>query len=111
MTRDNLVTVSECVDQDEAKRLLHQHRIEKLLVVDEDYRCVGLITVKDIEKSRLNPNATKDEQGRLRVAAATSVGDAGFARARAADRCRGRSHRRRYRAWPFASACSRRCAA
>ena len=68
------------VDQDEAKRLLHQHRIEKLLVVDEDYRCVGLITVKDIEKSRLNPNATKDEQGRLRVAAATSVGDAGFER-------------------------------
>jgi IMP dehydrogenase len=80
MTRDGLVTVTESVDQDEAKRLLHQHRIEKLLVVDEDYRCVGLITVKDIEKSRLNPNATKDEQGRLRVAAASSVGDAGFAR-------------------------------
>jgi IMP dehydrogenase len=80
MTRDDLVTVAETVDQAEAKRLLHHHRIEKLLVVDEDYRCVGLITVKDIEKSRLNPNATKDEQGRLRVAAASSVGDAGFAR-------------------------------
>ena len=80
MTRDNLITVSETVDQAEAKRLLHKHRIEKLLVVDDDYRCVGLITVKDIEKSRLNPNATKDEQGRLRVAAASSVGDAGFAR-------------------------------
>ena len=72
--------MSESVDPDEAKRLLHQHRIEKLLVVDEDYRCVGLITVKDIEKSQLNPNATKDEQGRLRVAAASSVGDDGFER-------------------------------
>ncbi|HET7718056.1 MAG TPA: IMP dehydrogenase [Bauldia sp.] len=80
MTRQ-LVTVRETVDQDEAKRLLHQHRIEKLLVVDDDNRCVGLITVKDIEKSRLNPFATKDEQGRLRVAAASSVGDDGFARA------------------------------
>ncbi len=79
MTR-NLVTVRESVNQGEAKRLLHQHRIEKLLVVDDDYRCVGLITVKDIEKSRLNPNATKDEQGRLRVAAASTVGDVGFAR-------------------------------
>jgi IMP dehydrogenase len=80
MTRDRLVTVRENVEQDEAKRLLHHHRIEKLLVVDDDYRCVGLITVKDIEKSRLNPNAAKDDQGRLRVAAASSVGDAGFAR-------------------------------
>jgi IMP dehydrogenase len=80
MTKDDLVTVRESVDQDEAKRLLHQHRIEKLLVVDDEYRCVGLITVKDIEKSRLNPNATKDEQGRLRVAAASTVGDAGFER-------------------------------
>ena len=80
MTRDGLVTVTESVDQSEAKRLLHHHRIEKLLVVDADYRCVGLITVKDIEKSRLNPHATKDDQGRLRVAAASSVGDAGFAR-------------------------------
>jgi len=80
MTRDNLITVRDTVNQDEAKRLLHQHRIEKLLVVDENYRCVGLVTVKDIEKARLNPNAVKDEQGRLRVAAATSVGDDGFAR-------------------------------
>ena len=81
MTRENLVTVKENVDQDEAKRLLHQHRIEKLLVVDGDGNCVGLITVKDIEKSQLNPNASKDAQGRLRVAAATSVGDDGFERA------------------------------
>jgi IMP dehydrogenase len=80
MTRDGLVTVRENVGQEEAKRLLHQHRIEKLLVVDSDYRCVGLITVKDIEKAVANPNACKDEQGRLRVAAATSVGDAGFSR-------------------------------
>jgi len=81
MTKDKLITVRETVQQDEAKRLLHQYRIEKLLVVDDDNRCVGLITVKDIEKSRLNPNATKDEQGRLRVAAASSVGEDGFARA------------------------------
>jgi len=83
MTKDNLVTVRESVDQDEAKRLLHQHRIEKLLVVDAQYRCVGLITVKDIEKAVANPNACKDEQGRLRVAAATSVGEAGYGRSEA----------------------------
>ncbi|MDV4179960.1 IMP dehydrogenase [Rhizobium brockwellii] len=81
MTRDNLVTVKESVDQQEAKRLLHSHRIEKLLVVDTEGRCVGLITVKDIEKSQLNPNASKDAQGRLRAAAAISVGDDGFERA------------------------------
>jgi IMP dehydrogenase len=80
MTKDRLVTVREGVGEDEAKRLLHQHRIEKLLVVDGQYRCVGLITVKDIEKAVANPNACKDEQGRLRVAAATTVGDLGFAR-------------------------------
>ncbi len=80
MTKDNLITVSESVNQEEAKRLLHQNRIEKLVVVDDAYRCVGLITVKDIEKSQLNPSAVKDEQGRLRVAAATSVGQEGFAR-------------------------------
>lgn len=80
MTREDLVTVRDTVNKDEAKKLLHQHRIEKLLVVDENYRCVGLVTVKDIEKARLNPNAVKDEQGRLRVAAATTVGDEGFAR-------------------------------
>ncbi|AJD40212.1 IMP dehydrogenase [Rhizobium sp. SEMIA 4085] len=81
MTKDNLVTVKENVDQQEAKRLLHSHRIEKLLVVDPEGRCVGLITVKDIEKSQLNPNASKDAQGRLRAAAAISVGDDGFERA------------------------------
>ena len=81
MTKDGLVTVRENVEQHEAKRLLHHHRIEKLLVVDDAGRCVGLITVKDMEKSQLNPNATKDAQGRLRVAAATSVGDDGFERA------------------------------
>ena len=80
MTKDNLVTVKETVMMEEAKRLLHKHRIEKLLVVDDDYRCIGLITVKDIEKAKAHPNACKDEQGRLRVAAATSVGDAGLAR-------------------------------
>ncbi|MBX5161376.1 MULTISPECIES: IMP dehydrogenase [unclassified Rhizobium] len=81
MTKDSLVTVKESVDQQEAKRLLHSHRIEKLLVVDTEGRCVGLITVKDIEKSQLNPNASKDAQGRLRAAAAISVGDDGFERA------------------------------
>src|SRR3954466_5147226 len=80
MTKENLITVGEGVGQEEAKRLLHQHRIEKLLVVDAQYRCVGLITVKDIEKEVANPKAGKDEQGRLRVAAASTVGDAGFAR-------------------------------
>jgi IMP dehydrogenase len=83
MTKDKLVTVREGVSQEEAKRLLHQHRIEKLLVVDDQYRCVGLITVKDIEKAVANPDACKDEQGRLRVAAATTVGDKGFARTEA----------------------------
>ena len=83
MTKDRLVTVKEGVSQDEAKRLLHQRRIEKLLVVDDKFRCIGLITVKDIEKAVANPNACKDEQGRLRVAAATTVGDKGFARTEA----------------------------
>jgi IMP dehydrogenase len=80
MTKDNLITVREGVGQEEAKRLLHQHRIEKLLVVDDRYRCVGLITVKDMEKAVTNPFACKDERGRLRVAAATTVGDKGFER-------------------------------
>jgi IMP dehydrogenase len=83
MTRDNLITVRPGVSQEEARRQLHQHRIEKLLVVDEDGRCVGLITVKDIEKAVTYPNATKDAAGRLRVAAATTVGDKGFARSQA----------------------------
>jgi IMP dehydrogenase len=80
MTKDRLITVREGVGQEEAKRLLHQHRIEKLLVVDDDKNCVGLITVKDIEKAVTNPNACKDDQGRLRVAAATTVGEAGMGR-------------------------------
>ena len=81
MTKDNLVTVREGVKPEEAKRLLHQRRIEKILVVDEAYRCVGLITVKDIEKAQKYPNACKDERGRLRVAAATGVGEDGLRRA------------------------------
>ena len=81
MTRENLVTVSEGVSQDEAKRLLHTHRIEKLLVIDDLHRCTGLITVKDIEKAQHHPYASKDAQGRLRAAAATTTGDKGFERA------------------------------
>ena len=80
MTHENLVTVRDGVSKEDAKRLLHGHRIEKLLVTDAEGRCVGLITVKDIEKAQLNPNAVKDPHGRLRVAAATGVGDAGFER-------------------------------
>jgi IMP dehydrogenase len=80
MTR-KVITVGEGVGRDEARRLLHQHRIEKLVVVDETGRCVGLITVKDIEKATAYPNAAKDSEGRLRVAAATTVGDKGFERA------------------------------
>ncbi len=83
MTRENLATVEAGVSQDEARRLLHQRRIEKLLVVDDAYRCIGLITVKDMEKAVLNPDATKDPTGRLRVAAATTVGDKGFERTEA----------------------------
>src|ERR1051325_10244849 len=83
MTRDDLVTVGPGVSQEEARRRLHQRRIEKLLVVDEDGRCIGLITVKDIEKAVTYPDATKDEAGRLRVAAATTIGDLGFARSEA----------------------------
>jgi IMP dehydrogenase len=83
MTRDNLVTVGPGVSQDEARRQLHQRRIEKLLVVDENQRCIGLITVKDIEKAVNYPDATKDASGRLRVAAATTVGDKGYERTEA----------------------------
>ena len=74
MTQEKLVTVREGVSSDEAKRLLHQRRIEKLIVVDDAYRCIGLITVKDIEKANKFPGASKDEKGRLRAAAATGVG-------------------------------------
>jgi IMP dehydrogenase len=83
MTREKLITVREGVGKDEAKRILHQHRIEKLLVVDDTYRCTGLITVKDIEKAQLFPNASKDEHGRLRVAAAAGTGQGELERAEA----------------------------
>ncbi|MDX2288070.1 MAG: IMP dehydrogenase [Hyphomicrobiaceae bacterium] len=80
MTKERLITVKRSVSQEEARRLLHQNRIEKLIVVDDDYQCIGLITVKDIEKAQKHPNACKDAEGRLRVAAATTVGDDGFRR-------------------------------
>ncbi len=83
MTRENLITVRGSVDPDEARRLLHRHRIEKLLVVDDAYRCIGLVTVKDMEKAQAHPLANKDELGRLRVAAATGVGEDGERRAEA----------------------------
>ncbi|MBB43979.1 MAG: IMP dehydrogenase [Rhodospirillaceae bacterium] len=80
MTKENLVTVSEGIDMEDAKKILHQHRIEKLLVVDGNYSCIGLVTVKDIEKAKKFPEANKDGMGRLRVAAATGVGDSGIDR-------------------------------
>jgi IMP dehydrogenase len=83
MTRENLATVGLGTSQEVARRILHQRRIEKLLVVDDQNHCVGLITVKDIEKAVASPLATKDAQGRLRVAAATTVGDKGFERSEA----------------------------
>ena len=83
MTHDNLATVLAGVSQDEARRLLHARRIEKLLVVDENYHCTGLITVKDMERAVTYPAATKDSAGRLRVAAATTVGDSGYERTEA----------------------------
>ena len=75
MTKENLVTVRETVGREEAKKYLHRHRIEKLIVVDQAYRCIGLITVKDIEKEQSHPNASKDPKGRLQVAAAVGVGE------------------------------------
>ena len=83
MTKDRLITVRENVGQDEARRLLHQFRIEKLLVVDDHHRCVGLITVKDMEKQVAHPLAAKDAQGRLLCAAATTTGELGFERSEA----------------------------
>jgi len=83
MTKENLATVGLGTSEDVARRVLHQRRIEKLLVVDDRDHLVGLITVKDIEKAVATTNATKDAEGRLRVAAATTVGDAGFARSEA----------------------------
>ena len=82
MTRD-VITVKENVSAEDARKLLHTHRIEKLVVVDEQNFCVGLITVKDMEKAQNHPQASKDQQGRLRVAAATGVGNDGMARAEA----------------------------
>ncbi|MBV1831343.1 IMP dehydrogenase [Komagataeibacter sp. AV436] len=82
MTRENLVTVRNGVDRDQARQLLHRHRIEKLLVVDDEDRCIGLITVKDMDRAVQYPQANKDSLGRLLCAAATGVGDDGVARAR-----------------------------
>ena len=97
----NLITVREGVSENEARRLLHQHRLEKLIVVDDDFRCVGLVTVKDMEKATLHPAACKDSEGRLRVAAASTVGDSRAMSGRYADRCGRRLHRDRHGAWPF----------
>tara|TARA_R110002096_G_scaffold416576_1_gene619141 strand:+ start:7441 stop:8901 length:1461 start_codon:yes stop_codon:yes gene_type:complete len=83
MTSEGLVTAKSNVTTEEAKHLLHQNRIEKIIIVDDDYKCIGLVTVKDIEKATLNPNACKDVEGRLRTGAATSVGDDGYERAEA----------------------------
>ncbi|HEX9648685.1 MAG TPA: IMP dehydrogenase [Alphaproteobacteria bacterium] len=83
MTTEGLVTVKQGIGGEAARKLLHEHRIEKLLVVDDGYHCVGLITYTDIEKARAFPNACKDDKGRLRVAAAIGVGEAGIARAEA----------------------------
>ncbi len=82
MTRD-IVTVKIDTPIEEARRLLHKHRIERLVIVDESGRCIGLLTVKDMDKASLNPFAAKDPAGRLRVAAASTVGDAGFERTEA----------------------------
>ncbi len=78
-----LVTVRMDTDPEEARRLLHKHRIERLIIVDDADRCIGLLTVKDMDKAAVHPNAAKDDQGRLRVAAASTVGDAGFERTEA----------------------------
>jgi IMP dehydrogenase len=83
MTSENLVTAKANVTTEEAKQLLHQNRIEKIIIVNDDYKCIGLVTVKDIEKAKLHPNACKDDDGRLRAGAATSVGDDGYERAEA----------------------------
>lgn len=82
MTRENLVTVRNNADRDQARQLLHRHRIEKLLVVDDEDRCIGLITVKDMDRAVQYPQANKDSMGRLLCAAATGVGDDGVGRAR-----------------------------
>lgn len=83
MTKDELITVRPGAKREDVTRLVHQHRIERVIVVDDDYRCVGLITVKDMEKAQQFPLAAKDGEGRLRVAAASSVGDKGYERVEA----------------------------
>jgi len=83
MTKQNLITVPPTISRDEAKKLLHRHRIEKLLVVDNKFKCIGLITVKDIEKAQAFPHSCKDNHGRLRVAAAVGTGKDGIKRAEA----------------------------
>ena len=83
MTKDNLITVREGIDPAEAKAILRRHKIERLIVVDEAYRAVGLITVKDMEKAQAFPAAAKDAQGRLLVGAASTVGDSGYERSMA----------------------------
>ena len=83
MTTGDLITVREGAGREEARDLLRTRKIERVIVVDEDYRAVGLITMKDIEKAQAFPNAAKDEQGRLLVGAASTVGDAGYERAMA----------------------------
>ncbi len=83
MTKENLVTVKPGVSREEATRLLHKNRIERLIVIDENYNCIGLITVKDMDKAEAHPLACRDSEGRLRVAAASTVGDEGYARVEA----------------------------
>ena len=83
MTRENLAMVREGVTQVEARALLQRRRIERLIVVDDSYRAVGLITVKDMEKAEAFPAAAKDARGRLRVGASSTVGDAGYERSMA----------------------------
>ncbi|TPW00992.1 MAG: IMP dehydrogenase [bacterium] len=83
MTTGDLVTVREGAGRDEARALLRDRKIERVIVVDEDYRATGLITMKDIEKAQAHPHAAKDDQGRLLVGAASTVGDAGYERAMA----------------------------
>jgi IMP dehydrogenase len=83
MTHENLITIREGTSQATARELLHRHKIERLIVVDDEFRAVGLVTVKDMEKAEAHPHAAKDAQGRLLVGAASTVGDAGFERSMA----------------------------
>ena len=108
MTGENLAMLREPADLGEAKGMMEARRIEKLLVVDEGGRLTGLLTIKDIEQAVLNPHAAKDELGRLRVAAASTVGDAGLRALGGAGRRRRRRGGDRHRARPFARASPRR---